>query len=576
MKDGEFIDIPAAGLIEDYFVTPSNLNNVANKRIEVAQAVPKELSLLMQAWTDDPSNAEGSLVGLFFNQVPVGHFAANLGQSLPDVYLSRQCEDKAKDCFADVALTDFDHAGVRFANTLNAFEDDFGNPYQSMAVTVQDGESTYTAQLNMHVKVVAENSAQLMSLDDFNTQHLDLAEQNLHFWFTLPDGVTLTENAKFVDDYVEYQLYDKTSDSYLVSGYVYLNIVPEAAFVPERHVAIDDLDTPIVFDDDISTMTAFRGVFFGLNDEAYGPVMTDGVEDRNEGYTELTLPVVYADNGEQTMLKVRASNRFHDIILEFNSFFSSSSAVPWDAYDNPDRGGIFTVAREDNGHIDFSRGVVGDLTRQVKMTAYSDSMNTLIDSVSQSYLDFKLPLRYAIRRAPDVYYHLYPMIDLRGVAFIEQLNVKLQAGQTLTFDDLANAGASSAVNAVENINAYNAAFTTVGEISSKAQLNQLVSTVNTDVTARQQIVDFATNQTASNLTVEILNNIQGLVFDENNLATYIASINASTPEAVDTLDELQTLFRQADFQALQAQIDQGYLDFSAVDVFTGTCYKRVS
>ncbi|KJF94098.1 hypothetical protein UB34_19325 [Photobacterium leiognathi] len=570
MKDGEFIDIPATGLIEDYFVTPSNLNNVANKRIEVAQAVPKELSLLMQAWTDDPSNAEGSVVGLFFNQAPAGHLAANLGQSLPDVYLSRQCVDKAKACFSEVALTDFEHAGVRFATALTMTEDDLGNPYQSMPVNIQDGENTYTAQLLVHVKAVADNSAQFMTLDDFNAQHLDLSEQSLHFWFTLPDGVTLTENAKFVDDYVEYQLYDKTSDSHLVSGYVYLNIVPEAAFVPERHVAIDDLDTPIVFDDDISTMTAFRGVFFGLNDEAYGPVMTDGVEDRNEGYTELTLPVVYADNGEQTMLKVRASNRFHDIILEFNSFFSSSSAVPWDAYDNPDRGGIFTVAREDNGHIDFSRGVVGDLTRQVKMTAYSDSMNTLIDSVSQSYLDFKLPLRYAIRRAPDVYYHLYPMIDLRGVVFIEQLNVKLQAGQTLTFDDLANAGASSAVNAVENINAYNAAFTTVGEISSKAQLNQLVSTVNTDVTARQQIVDFATNQTASNLTVEILNNIQGLVFDENNLATYIASINASTPEAVDTLDELQTLFRQADFQALQAQIDQGYLDFSAVDVFTGT------
>ena len=105
---------------------------------------------------------------------------------------------------------------------------------------------------------------------------------------------------------------------------------------------------------------------------------------------------------------------------------------------------------------------------------------------------------------------------------------------------MVDAGASDAVNAAENLSAYNTALIDAGEISSKAQLNQLVSTVNTDVTARQKIVDFATNQTASNLTVEILNNIQGLIFDENYLASYIASINASSPDAVDTLDELQT------------------------------------
>ncbi|MFS1440752.1 hypothetical protein BCU50_002405 [Vibrio sp. 10N.286.46.E10] len=133
------------------------------------------------------------------------------------------------------------------------------------------------------------------------------------------------------------------------------------------------------------------------------------------------------------------------------------------------------------------------------------------------------------------------------------INALLANNQTIDEALLVESGYFSHIIS-DNMALYNDEFTRLGTLTSSAQLQNVINTVNTSVSVLMEIVGYANANDANNLSFADLSSVMGLTaLVANNHAYYKALIAADVGNNVDTAAKLQTLIDSAN--ASQAQID---------------------
>ncbi|PTO95428.1 hypothetical protein CWO17_23460, partial [Vibrio sp. 10N.286.45.A3] len=143
--------------------------------------------------------------------------------------------------------------------------------------------------------------------------------------------------------------------------------------------------------------------------------------------------------------------------------------------------------------------------------------------------------------------------DQAVAGVLVDINALLANNQTIDEALLVESGYFSHIIS-DNMALYNDEFTRLGTLTSSAQLQNVINTVNTSVSVLMEIVGYANANDANNLSFADLSSVMGLTaLVANNHAYYKALIAADVGNNVDTAAKLQTLIDSAN--ASQAQID---------------------
>ena len=410
LKNREYVDIDITNFIANYEQEYADFTPPNGDRITFSLGLAKSVSSLLDTWLPDRSGQYQALIDTVVNPNEEQHLAANFGLSLADTYFRDTCDSIMSGCQHDIALTNFANVGIALGKSAISRTDSYGNSYSEVSYDVETNGATESVKVNYQVSYDNGSVArQYASIDDFNVESSAISDLTLHVWLA-DTGANLNSQSQFDGGLIEYQLISRDDRTHLVSGYLFLHM-PDTQNTGAEIISMTQVDTATDWINSAYDFGWSDTLFFGVNDDSYGPGRGDPMRESADGVSMLNLPVKYADTGETLNLTVRANNLFYASVMALNNhamYFANNN------YNDEKRGIRLTVLTSDNVGVDFSRGVMSDPDKPVYFTGYDPSYGFYNDTYYNKMLGYMFPKSYLYIIFPDKLFEVRLEINIPG------------------------------------------------------------------------------------------------------------------------------------------------------------------